>query len=155
VLDVVDRAAVAYRSRQRMPDDTLLMLVLPTWAKQMMRSDITRQSFLDGADEFAISDAQIDAMFVARNGSPVWSLDWPSAEWAAQTDGYLDGWPASVDALLFHPSTRLYLDGGQLNIGIVRDATLVGTNDFIMFSEFLETLRFTASNRFISRCNSA
>ena len=44
---------------------------------------------------------------------------------------------------MFASGTWLYLDGGQLNLGVVRDATLVGTNDFILFSETMETLRCT------------
>jgi hypothetical protein len=50
----------------------------------------------------------------------------------------LDSWPSNVDSLMFHPSRRLSLDGGQLDLGIIRDETRVGTTDVIMFSEVME-----------------
>jgi hypothetical protein len=90
------------------------------------------------ATRLAISYEQIDAMFTARGVSPVWSIDWSPA--ATQADGALDGWPPSCDALLFAPSTWIFLDGGVLNLGVVRDATLVGTNDFVVFSETMEAV---------------
>ncbi len=76
-------------------------------------------------------------MFTSGNISPVWSLDWSPAP---QVDGALVGWPSSCDALLFPQSTFIFLDGGELNLGVVRDATLVGTNDAIVFSESMEAV---------------
>jgi hypothetical protein len=55
-------------------------------------------------------------------------------------DGLLDGWASTCSALLFHPSTWIFLDGGTLNLGAVRDATLVGTDDFLIFSETMENV---------------
>jgi hypothetical protein len=34
----------------------------------------------------------------------------------------------------------LFLDGGTLDLGIIRDSTLVGTNDYKMFIETFEGL---------------
>ena len=54
----------------------------------------------------------------------------------------MDGWPTMAPALLFHPASSLYLDGGVLNIGVVRDVTLVGNNDFLVFNETMEAVAF-------------
>jgi hypothetical protein len=34
----------------------------------------------------------------------------------------------------------LFLDGGTLDLGIIRDSTLVGTNDYKMFIETFESV---------------
>jgi hypothetical protein len=39
---------------------------------------------------------------------------------------------------LFAEGTFLFLDGGTLDIGVIRDSTLVGTNDYKMFVETFE-----------------
>ena len=41
---------------------------------------------------------------------------------------------------LFAEGTFLFLDGGTHDIGIVRDSTLVGTNDYIQFTENFEAV---------------
>jgi hypothetical protein len=39
---------------------------------------------------------------------------------------------------LFAEGTFLFLDGGTLDLGIIRDSSLVGTNDYKMFIETFE-----------------
>ena len=46
--------------------------------------------------------------------------------------------PDSFVWYLFAEGTFLFLDGGTLDLGIIRDSTLVGTNDYKMFVETFE-----------------
>jgi hypothetical protein len=46
--------------------------------------------------------------------------------------------PDSFAWYIFAEGTFLFLDGGTLDIGIIRDSTLVGTNDYRMFLETFE-----------------
>ena len=46
--------------------------------------------------------------------------------------------PDSFDWYLFAEGTFLFLDGGSLDLGIIRDSSLVGTNDYKMFVETFE-----------------
>ena len=39
---------------------------------------------------------------------------------------------------MFAEGTFLFLDGGTLDLGIIRDSSLVGTNDYKMFIETFE-----------------
>ena len=39
---------------------------------------------------------------------------------------------------MFSEGTFLFLDGGTLDLGIIRDSSLVGTNDYKMFVETFE-----------------
>ncbi len=137
VLAAVDRAASAYRNRQRMASDAYLTFIAPAWLRDLVRTDLSRAAFVS-PDELSISYELIDSLFTSRNVSPVWSIDWSPS--APQVDGQLDGWPASCNALLFAPSTFIFLDGGTLNLGVVRDATLISTNNFIVFSESIEAV---------------
>jgi hypothetical protein len=46
--------------------------------------------------------------------------------------------PDTFTWYLFAEGTFLFLDGGTLDLGIIRDSTLVGTNDYKMFVETFE-----------------
>jgi hypothetical protein len=48
--------------------------------------------------------------------------------------------PDDIVWYLFAEGTFLFLDGGTLDLGIIRDSTLVGTNDYKMFVETFEGL---------------
>jgi hypothetical protein len=41
---------------------------------------------------------------------------------------------------LFSEGSFLFLDGGTLDLGVIRDSTLVGTNDYKMFVETFENV---------------
>jgi hypothetical protein len=43
---------------------------------------------------------------------------------------------------IFAEGSFLFLDGGTLDVGIIRDSTLVGTNDYKMFVETFEGVAF-------------
>jgi hypothetical protein len=46
--------------------------------------------------------------------------------------------PDTFTWYMFAEGTFLFLDGGTLDLGIIRDSTLVGTNDYKMFVETFE-----------------
>jgi hypothetical protein len=48
--------------------------------------------------------------------------------------------PAVVEFALFVEGTWLYLDGGTLDLGIIRDSSLVATNQYKQFVETFEGL---------------
>jgi hypothetical protein len=56
----------------------------------------------------------------------------------AQGAGGAVEFPDTVTWYLFAEGTFLFLDGGTLDLGIIRDSTLVGTNDYKMFVETFE-----------------
>jgi hypothetical protein len=47
-------------------------------------------------------------------------------------------YPAQIDSLLFVTGTKLFLDGGNLDLGLVRDSTLNSRNRYRQFSETFE-----------------
>jgi hypothetical protein len=56
----------------------------------------------------------------------------------SQGSGAMNEFPDTCTWYLFAEGTFLFLDGGTLDLGIIRDSTLVGTNDYKMFVETFE-----------------
>jgi hypothetical protein len=57
---------------------------------------------------------------------------------AAKTAGNLVSFPSNMVWYLFLDGTFLFLDGGTLDLGVVRDSALNKTNDYQMFLETFE-----------------
>jgi hypothetical protein len=60
----------------------------------------------------------------------------------SQSAAALLEWPDSFEWYLFAEGSFLFLDGGTLDLGIIRDSSLVGTNDYKMFVETFENVAF-------------
>jgi hypothetical protein len=129
----VGRAAVAYRSRHRLEADAPLRIILPTWLKDAMAADMTLQ--MPGDDKMN-AYSEIDGYLAARGVVASYSLD--QNVYGAQSAGALLEFSDSFTWYLFAEGTFLFLDGGTLDLGIIRDSSLVGTNDYKMFVETFE-----------------
>lgn len=129
----VGRAAAAYRSRHRLESDASLRVIAPSWIKDAMVADLTLQ--MPGDDKLnAVSE--IDGYLASRGVVVSYSLD--QNIYGAQGAGALNEFADSFTWYLFAEGTFLFLDGGTLDIGIIRDSSLVGTNDYKMFLETFE-----------------
>jgi hypothetical protein len=136
-------AAAGYRSRNRMEPDQILQVLLPFWARDIMRADFTRQH--PGDEAVQLADAEIDGYLAASNLEPTFYLDTPSTGtnqvFTSQGAGPLEGFPAKVQAFMFSPGTFLHLDGGELNLGTeIRDWTLDQANNVAAFLETFESV---------------
>ncbi len=144
VLATIDRAQAAMRSRHRLDRAIPLVFGFPFWLYDMLRTDIARQIPVGTLDEtLALAEAQIDRWFAIRNVRPVGFLDGEAGQiFGAQGDGALTGWMSTVVTYLYPEGSWLFLDGGTIDLGIVRDSTLNSTNDFQMFAETFENVHF-------------
>lgn len=138
-------AGAAYRSRHRMGSSTVLRLAIPQWAYDLVREDLARGLSTTG-DSLAVADNVIGEYLRRRNVSPLLYMDSPTDAdqvFAGQNDneGLLD-FPDTVEWGLFHEGAWLYLDGGQLDLGLVRDSTLNRTNKYQLFAETFEGTAF-------------
>lgn len=136
VLVALDKAVAAYRFKHRLPDTFPLRGIAPQYLKDAMRADLLVG--LPG-DNLQLADATINSFLSARNVSISWHLDGLSAGPAYNFDtvGW-DDFPATAEIALFAEGTWLFLDGGTLDLGVVRDSTLVGTNSYKTFVETFE-----------------
>jgi hypothetical protein len=153
-LGTLDGASAALRYRQRLTRDVVLRAVLPEWLRDVVRSDIVREMANGSSvDDFTLSDTAVDQMLNARGIHPIWLLDglaagthsaitYPLQGFGAQVPGVLNDWPAKVQWWLFPEGSFVLLDGGTLDVGVVRDSVLNATNDLEMFSEVFEGVAY-------------
>ena len=134
------RAAAAYRSRHRLEADAPLRAIIPSWVKDAMAADLTLAM---PGDSTLNAYAEIDGYVAARNVNLSISLD--QNVFGAQSTGALNEFADSFTWYLFAEGSFLFLDGGTLDLGIIRDSTLVGTNDYKMFVETFEGIAFVGT----------
>jgi hypothetical protein len=60
----------------------------------------------------------------------------------AAAGGAIPGFPGKIDSLLFTPGSWLFLDGGSLDLGLVRDSQLNAKNKYRQFMETFEGAAF-------------
>lgn len=135
-LTQIGKAASGYRYRNRLDPEFPLRLIVPAWVRDAVANDLAMQ--MPGDNALAVSYAEIDGYIRARNVNATWSLEGVAAFAAEAGSSTLDEFPATFEWDLFAEGTFLFLDGGTLDIGIIRDSTLVGTNDYKMFTETFE-----------------
>jgi len=132
----VRRAAVAYRSRHRIDPSTQLKAIVPDWVVDAMAVDLTLSMPGDGT--IALAKSEIEGYLANSNVSLTMTPD--QNYFGAQGAAALLEFPDSFKWFLFAEGTFLFLDGGTLDLGIIRDSSLVGTNDYKMFVETFEGL---------------
>jgi chemotaxis protein histidine kinase CheA len=138
----VRRAAVAFRQRHRLAPETQLNCVIPVWFYDAMAADLTLAMPGDGT--LSVSKSEIDGYLSALNVTVTPYLDSNTSSnnllGAQSGSAALNEFPDNLVWYLFAEGTFIFLDGGTLDLGIVRDSTLVGTNDYIMFLETFENV---------------
>lgn len=145
LLDSIGRAMIYFRDRYRLGKNIPLRAVFPWWVQEVLRGDIAigdpgNQSMRSA---LSVSDAEIQGFFTDRNVNVTWALD--SSAPAVLSGGFFNAsttnipaWPTSVEWALYPEGSWLFLDGGQLDLGIVRDSALIKKNDYMQFSETFE-----------------
>ena len=133
-LVTVRKAAVAYRSRHRIAQSTQLKAIIPDWVYDAMAADLAIA--MPGDNTIAVGRSEIEGYLNQSNVTLVGSPD--LTFFGAQGAAALLEYPDTFDWYLFAEGTFLFLDGGTLDLGIIRDSSLVGTNDYKMFVETFE-----------------
>jgi hypothetical protein len=158
VLVALGKAAAAFRFKHRLNRDFPIRAIAPQFLLDVMREDLTVG--LPG-DNLDVADAQINKYLSDRRINVSWHLDGHYGA-AADPDGAsglaavtaapaydLEGsptpaagawnaFPEKVNISMFAEGTFLFLDGGTLDLGVVRDSTLVASNSYKTFVETFE-----------------
>ena len=151
-LAVLDQVLAQFRYTNRLSRSNVgLAAILPDWLKDVIRADRTLELAHDGqsVDPFQIPDAWIEECFSVRGVRPIWARDgqlaqsgsgskvaFPAQSFAAPAAaGAITAYPTSAAWYLFIDGAIQRLDGGRLDLGVVRDATLDATNDYETFVE--------------------
>jgi hypothetical protein len=134
-------AGDAMKSRHRANPNMRLRAVMPFWLRGMLVSDLRNSQF----NRFDQSVAGVEALLEAHGISVIWHLDTSTGDgqiFGAQAAGPLLTYPDNVKWWLYPEGAFLFLDGGTLDLGIVRDSTLNLTNDFQVFFETFEQMAY-------------
>jgi len=135
-------AANAYRKRHHMPRNARLSVMIPDWAVDVVKADLLNDGD-SGLDYLNVPDSVVTAALSSRNLDATFYYDDPTSVAAsnpltnaqAGSGAALNGYPCVASSYLFAPGTFVKLDGGSLDVGLVRDHALNKTNDFAMFME--------------------
>jgi hypothetical protein len=139
VLATLDRALAGQRDRYRLDASTPMTFIHPRWLLDMVRADLAREMPGAADERLATADATIARFFAARAVTPVAALDGENgASFGAQADGALQGWPSTVTTYLYATGEAFFLDGGSLDLGVVRDSSLNAVNKYELFAETAE-----------------
>jgi hypothetical protein len=145
------RLAAGYRSRHRLAADAVLRSLAPAWLADLIVADVSARQF-----PMEVNRASVAALIQARTQVAVdWYLDSRTGGnqiMGAQGDGsdVLD-FPDIAEVLLWPEGGILFIDQGELNIGLVRDSTLNETNDVRFFSETFENAAVIAAEAFYTQ----
>jgi hypothetical protein len=155
LLATYDRVISYYRYRHRLNSSVSLRTIMPQWVIDMLRTDLARRmTMASPAELFSIAQAQLEAWFNTRGVNVTWHLDGlagatvngvviPAQTYADLAAGQaIPDWPTSVDSVLFVEGDWLFLDGGTLDLGLVRDSALNRRNRYQTFVETFEGVAF-------------
>lgn len=159
ILATYDKAISRYRNRHRLDDSVRLHTIMPRWVIDMIRTDVMRGMVTTGASDvsWAVTRAWIEGLFATRNVGVTWHLDGldeitkngvtiPAQHYGDLSEAagqVVAPWPTAIDSLLYVEGDWLYLDGGTMDFGLVRDSSLNARNRYRTFTENFEGVAFT------------
>lgn len=137
----VGAAAEGMRNRHRIASDAQLDWLAPSWLRRAIQADLAAQ--MPGDDVLGKALAEIDGYLSARGIRPYWYMDDPgsgfSQYFTAPTNlGTLPLFPVQAQWAMFHDGAWLFLDGGELDLGVSRDFDQNRQNKFGIFAETFE-----------------
>lgn len=142
----IARAKASVRNVLRAETDGAYTALAPEWLLELILADLAAQS---GNDDRYVAISAVNG-YIARLGVNVaWYKDSPTlgapqnftaeATDEAAADS-LDEFPSDAQIGLFLNGTFIHLDGGSLELGLVRDSTLNEINDYELFGESFENV---------------
>jgi hypothetical protein len=153
LLTTIIQVASAYRFTNRLNRDQMLTAIFPIWGMDMIKQDRVMELAHDGQsiDVFQIPDSWVNEMLSNQGIKVIWAYDGLAADAGAGTyvsqnfaaftaDEGIPAYPTEVVWNLFIEGSIQFLDGGRLDLGVVRDSILDSTNDYETFVEPFEAV---------------
>lgn len=153
VFTALRQLTVGMRYRHRMGRNVALRVILPEWVLDNLLTDLIRVSGDGGTleERLAMAESEVARFFKAMNVNVTWHMDYEFGVGIGATGGpfggtqgvgNMIGYPTKCRAYVFLEGSWLFLDGGTFDFGVIRDQTLIGTNDSLLFSEFMENVHY-------------
>jgi hypothetical protein len=119
--------------------------------KDLIRVDLAREIAHDNSgarDSLAVTDEQVSELLRAHGVNPVFHIDGQGSgvtggvaqTFVAPATGAIKPFPTKMVWYLYAEGMLQFLDGGRLDLGVVRDSTLDATNDYETFVETFESV---------------
>lgn len=127
VLGGLELIIATTRDAYFMGEGQVLEVVAPRWLRSVVRRDLARRAGVDFGQK---TDADIAAFFSEIGARVQFVSDWQQL--ATDATGLADilTWPTTVDLLVYPAGAFTLLDGGSIDLGVIRDSTLNATNDY-------------------------
>lgn len=156
LLATYDRVIAYYRNRHRLNSRVALRTIMPQWVINLLMTDLARRFTMASPGElFGIAQSELERWFSTRGVNVTWHLDGLAGATVSTVvidqqfyDDTAAGqvvpqYPDNVDSLLFVEGDWLLMDGGTLDLGLVRDSELNKRNRYQTFIETFEGVAFT------------
>jgi hypothetical protein len=132
--------AASLRNRHRVSPDTTIDAWAPIWLRDAIILDLAAQ--VPGDNTISTAYSEVEGYLADTNINITWYHDDVPGAGDSQLFESESAFPATAATILAPAGSFLYLDGGTMDLGVVRDASLVGTNQYIEFTETFEGLAF-------------
>jgi hypothetical protein len=155
VLVTIRLAAAQFRWRNRLAADQPMQWLAPRWLLDAMISDAMLQN--PGDDSLGMSESEVRGYLGAVNITPCFYIDdvpgvaarvaappvlASDAVTASSNFNSYVGYPTSAEWLLYPTGSFSRLDGGSLDLGVVRTKEDVQKNKYCEFAETFESLAY-------------
>jgi hypothetical protein len=156
LIEAITKAREFFIYNHRLPRNIALTAIFPDWLKGLLKIDLAKQighSQNATWNSYEISDEQVEGLIKAHGINPIFTLDaLPVKGSGTQTSGYptqqlvpnttaeaeQKKFPTAMMWMMFPEGSMQFLDGGRMDLGVVRDSTLDATNDYETFVETFE-----------------
>ncbi len=141
LVDGIVKSSFGIRGRLRMDPNSRFRVLMPFYATELLLLDTIQTQF----DRFK-SREDITRYLAGFGINITYYLDTADVNTnsqlpdSAQTAAAIDGLPDKVEWAIFPEGAFIHVDGGSLELGLVRDSTLNSTNDFQFFGETFENV---------------
>lgn len=153
LISTLNQAVAAYQNAHRIPDSVTITAIFPDWLHDLIKVDLAREigHQQDSSwNSLMISDEQVDELIRNAGVNPIWHIDGQpnsvsggvAQQFGIQATGNILTFPSKLVFYMFPEGQIQFLDGGRLDLGVVRDSTLDATNDYETFVETFEGVAF-------------
>lgn len=125
ILDGISLQATRLRYVYSMSPTQTIEAVLPVWAKEIVRSDLSRRT---GIDLLGVTDAQISAWFGVRNIAAQFVYDYQPL--ATANTGTWTSWPDTLEVMLYPSGAFIKGTTPVLNLDTIYDSVGLSTNTY-------------------------
>lgn len=125
LLDALTIQAIRLRYQYWMNPNTTIEVILPAWAKDVVRADLSRRT---GVEMLAVSDAQINEFFGVRNLAVQFVYDFQN--FATGNTGSWTAFPTSVQAILYPAGAFVRLTADVIDLDAIYDSVNLSTNTY-------------------------